>query len=249
MKIKNWLALGLFIWGMGFALSSLYFWVNTNPTLSGKDQTTGKVIRKIGKKGCPVVEYQHLEVARQFRSKECGLGTPDLGEEVTVLYDPKDAKSGFIARDSPINLFLFLMIMGFGGIFFAFKIKNHKKERVRRGRGELLFSQEGASGRSHKSLITKLGGANRILIVEVDSEGLHTSFIYPFSLLSGLMKQYDLEHSIPFSNLRSLELKKGLLGPSVFIDFENSHGESKKLELRLSEPQKLIEVLQQRMSA
>ena len=248
MKIKNWISLGLFLWGFIFGFASLYFWVNTNSTLSGRQQAQGQVIKRIGK-GCPVVEYEYLGAKRSFRSRVCGLGTPSVGDTVTVLYEASEPKSGFVAIPSPINRFLFMMMFGFTAIFVAFKIKNHNRDNLRRGRGTLLFSQEGASGRSHKSLITKLGGANRILIVEVDSEGLHTSFIYPFSLLSGMMKQYDLEHSIPFASLTTVEIKKGLMGPSVMIEFSNSRGEACTLELKVSEPQALVNILQQRQSA
>jgi len=58
---------------------------------------------------------------------------------------------------------------------------------------ELLFQEKSASGNSHKSFITRLGGAHNCLRIVVTREEVWVTTYFPFTAFVGF---YDLEHRI-----------------------------------------------------
>ena len=69
---------------------------------------------------------------------------------------------------------------------------------------EVVFVEKFASGSSHKSWKTRLGGASNCLTVIVTRSQLAVTTFFPFTALAGT---YDLEHVVPISNITALTPK------------------------------------------
>jgi hypothetical protein len=90
----------------------------------------------------------------------------------------------------------------------------------------VLYRERFASGCSHRSLLTRFGGAQNVLrVVLTDSE----LWITTIALFRGIAGFYDLEHRIPVANIANIEDR----GRSLLIDFDRGNGTLGRLELRL----------------
>jgi hypothetical protein len=92
--------------------------------------------------------------------------------------------------------------------------------RVRKGRyifrppfPNAVFCETWASGRSHRSLLTRLVGANRCLWVAVTPDELLVGLHFPFSLFF-LPESYGLEYRASGSEIASVELRQSMFGRS-----------------------------------
>ena len=97
---------------------------------------------------------------------------------------------------------------------------------------DIQFSEKGASGWSHKNVVTKAGGARNCLIVELGRAGLWIRPFFPFNLMF-LPELCDLEHYIPREKIRAVTPQQGIRGKSVVVDFTSEKGINKRVELRL----------------
>jgi hypothetical protein len=108
---------------------------------------------------------------------------------------------------------------------------------------DLRFSELGASGRSYKNFITKLGGARGCLVVKLGRQGLLVRPFFPFNLMF-LPEIYDLEHFIPREKIRNVKPVKGFFGKYVLIDFETERGQQKRIELRLRKQDEFLKAME-----
>ena len=91
---------------------------------------------------------------------------------------------------------------------------------------EVVFSERFASGSSHKSWITRLGGAKNCLTVIVTKSQLAITTFFPFTAFAGI---YDLEHLIPLSDINGVAPR----GKITEIEFMRRDGTRCKVSLRL----------------
>ncbi len=98
---------------------------------------------------------------------------------------------------------------------------------------KILFEEKMASGRSHKSVITKLGGGRNCLNIIVTSDELWITAVFPFNLVAFY---YDGIHKIPLSLIR----KTYKSGKSVFVEFQRKNGSPGKFELQLKNPNNFL---------
>ena len=90
----------------------------------------------------------------------------------------------------------------------------------------VAFRERFASGASHRSWSTRLGGVSNCLTVVLTDSELWVTTFFPFTAIAGF---YDLEHRIPTKSLSHVTQK----GKSVTIDFEMPEGDRRRIVLRL----------------
>jgi hypothetical protein len=102
----------------------------------------------------------------------------------------------------------------------------------------VLHRERFASGCSHRSLLTRLGGARNMLdVVLTDTELWVTTFAY----LRGISVKYDLDYRIPLIDVVSVE--KSWMR-SVVIHFHRSDRTTEKLQLWLRDREEFLAKLQ-----
>ena len=94
----------------------------------------------------------------------------------------------------------------------------------------IKFREKYASGHSSKSLVTRLGGATRVLDVIVTTQELWIKGMWPMFTFIG--SKYDLTHRVPLSSVRNVRAE----GERVFFDIANESGLESPIELRLRDP-------------
>lgn len=97
----------------------------------------------------------------------------------------------------------------------------------------LLFREKGVSGKSNKSILTKLGGANNILDVILTKDEL---WVRCPLLFAGFGKTYDLLHKVKLNSIHSAEL----IGNNVVVAFKAENGFETTLDLRIKKAQDFI---------
>jgi hypothetical protein len=102
-----------------------------------------------------------------------------------------------------------------------------------------IFSESGASGYSEKSLMTRLGGASRCLLVWASRSELSIQSTFPFSVITYDYNN-DLRHRIPLRNISSVERRAD---STVRVAFADTEGVTHSLVLRLKRPDGLIAAL------
>ena len=101
----------------------------------------------------------------------------------------------------------------------------------------IVFRERGASGYSTKSMITRFGGASRVLDVIVTTGELWIKGIWPAFTYIGTM--YDLTHRVPLANIREATA----VGQRVSVRFVSSAATETNVELRLRDPKGFLEAL------
>ncbi len=101
----------------------------------------------------------------------------------------------------------------------------------------ILFEEKWTSGRSLKSLLTRLGGANNCLHVTVTEDELWVTPHFPFSAFGGKL---DLDHRIARDDIESVAKRRW----SIRVDYATPVGEPRSIDLRLRRPQKFLDALQ-----
>ena len=133
--------------------------------------------------------------------------------------------------------FLFALVWNVVGIAFLLW------RRSRRGPAfpsletvNVLFRERFASGASHRSWITRLGGASNCLTVVLSDSELWVTTFLPFTAFAGF---YDLEHRIQLESLTTVSQQ----GKSVTIDFDMPDGDRRRIVLRLRRAKEFMAVL------
>lgn len=139
------------------------------------------------------------------------------------------------------NFLLFFMIClawTVGGLVILYLIQRAKGKAVPDvPREEILFSERGASGFSHKNLLSRLGGARHCLIVVLGKDILTISVAFPFSLVDAV-GTFDLHHAIPIARITRIAPGNQ---DTVIVEFRSETGEEKRLELNLSRGNEFLE--------
>lgn len=109
---------------------------------------------------------------------------------------------------------------------------------------DILFREWRASGASHRSFFTRLGGARNCLVVTVTKTELHVYPIFPFNLMF-LPQINDLEHHIPLDRITNITIKKGFLRRrTLIVDFFGEDCGKKEIELTLKSPDDFLSALE-----
>ena len=103
------------------------------------------------------------------------------------------------------------------------------------------FSETWTSGRSKRSVLSRLGGANSCLMVVVTDKALEVHPHFPFSLFGA--DEFGLDQTIPRDRIIRTSEAGELLGRTVEVEFED-RGNRQTVELRLREPKRFLEALQ-----
>lgn len=102
-----------------------------------------------------------------------------------------------------------------------------------------LFKETFVSGHSHRSWLTRYGGAARALVVAVTNQELIVRPIFPATLIFRLPEVTGLEHRIPASEIHEVHSTEA----RVDVDFTNEHGTKETLTLRVEDQSGLLNAL------
>jgi len=117
-------------------------------------------------------------------------------------------------------------IIAFGYLFYKRKKRGSIFPDV--SENDIMFSEKTASGRSHKSIFTRYGGANNCLKIIITNEELWITSWFPFSLL---IEKFDLEHRIKKDQITDIEQLKKMTKNSFIIHFKTDDNSEKTIEL------------------
>jgi hypothetical protein len=137
-------------------------------------------------------------------------------------------------------LLFFLGIIAWNIVAFSFLAWRRQKRGLvfpKTTDEDIVFSESKASGSSHKSLITRMAGASRCLIVLVNKSTLAITTPFPFYVFNGM---YDLDHIIPLSSIEKIERHKG----TTNLEYRREDGSIAKLSLRLRDSERFEESIQ-----
>lgn len=98
------------------------------------------------------------------------------------------------------------------------------------------FSESFASGYSHRSWITRLGGASNCLVVAVAGGRLIVRPMFPFNLMRPATR--DLEHEVPLSALSRIDRD----GTAVRLFFRGPQGDE-EISVIVKEPGAFVRAL------
>lgn len=101
---------------------------------------------------------------------------------------------------------------------------------------DVVFAERFASGASHKSWMTRMGGAANCLTVIVTESHLVTTTFFPFTAFAGF---YDLEHLIPILDITGLSSDSKI----TEVEFKRTDGTDGKLTLRLRNSPDFIQTI------
>jgi len=141
--------------------------------------------------------------------------------------------------DNFFLLFAIALIWNVVGVgFMLWKRKKRGLALPKASDPDVVFSERFASGSSHKSWITRLGGASNCLTIIVTRSQLAITTFFPFTAFAGTC---DLEHLIPNSDITNLIPK----GRVTELEFRRSDGTRRKLSLRLRNTNGFLRALQE----
>lgn len=107
-----------------------------------------------------------------------------------------------------------------------------------------LFLETWRSGRSLRSPITRLGGANDCVWVAVHDGALLVGPHFPFTLVF-LPEIYGLEYAVPGDAVRSVERADGVLARGrVRVTIERRPGDEESFEVSLRDPDGFVRAIE-----
>jgi hypothetical protein len=109
------------------------------------------------------------------------------------------------------------------------------------------YRQTNASGNSHRSWITSLGGASGCLVVQVTEDELDIHPFPPFNWFF-LPEIYGLEYRVPLSSVRSAELRKVFFRKAVDVVVTTPERGDEKVTLYLAYPEEFLAALGERVT-
>ena len=134
---------------------------------------------------------------------------------------------GVFAAFSVLTLCLSIAVFHFGGRKAEAAFRAQPNETVR-------FRERFASGHSKRSIITKMGGASRVLEIVVTNRELWIKGIWPMFTLIGT--KYDLTHKVPLSRIRRVAAN----GKKVEVWFAAASGRECHVELLLKDTKSFV---------
>jgi hypothetical protein len=129
---------------------------------------------------------------------------------------------GAFAAFFGLVLLLNIVVFHFGGRKAEAPFRAQPGDKVR-------FRERGASGHSKRSIITKMGGASRVLEVVVTNRELWIKGIWPMFTFIGT--KYDLTHKVPLSQIRRVAAR----GAAAEVWFADASGRECHVELQLKD--------------
>ena len=103
-----------------------------------------------------------------------------------------------------------------------------------------LHREHAASGYSHRSLLTKLGGVARKVELTVTHSDLLVDVAYPFALVA---EQVDLTHRIALSSIEGVAARRVQHGLECIITFRNRDGIQQMLSIFPEAPDRFLQAL------
>ena len=107
---------------------------------------------------------------------------------------------------------------------------------------DALFLEKRASGNSHRTWYTKLGGARNALAVAVTPSHLVVRPLFPFNLMF-LPEIYGLEATVPLDQVRAIEHGRQFGRDVVDVEFEGASGEVERYSLGLRRQDEFLSAL------
>lgn len=138
-------------------------------------------------------------------------------------------------------LLLFAIALVWNAVGFGWMLWKRKKSGFTLPKAsdpDVVFCERFASGSSHKTWLTRLGGASNCLTVIVTRSQLAIKMFFPFSAFAS---RCDLEHLIPISDITSLTPK----GRITELEFRRSDGTRRTLSLRLRKTNGFMRAIQE----
>jgi hypothetical protein len=139
---------------------------------------------------------------------------------------------------SVVLLAVFLWVGGFVLASILLRLRAGRPI-ITRAPEHAVFLQRSGSGRSERSWLTRLGGANNCLMVAVTEHELHIVPMFPFNLMF-MPEVWDLEHRIRRRDIRSVTPGSGRW---VRIEWQSSGAGRKAFRLRVRQPEALLQAL------
>ncbi len=140
-----------------------------------------------------------------------------------------------------IWLFLFCLVWVVVG--FGWRYVRHKRTGVvfpSVPAEQIRFEERTASGCSHKTMFTRLGGARNCLHVTVTDAEVWIGPIFPFSILA---QQFDMEHRLPRASITRVQPTQSVFVRSLLLDYRDEHGQAHRLSLVLRKPEEFLRAL------
>jgi hypothetical protein len=104
-----------------------------------------------------------------------------------------------------------------------------------RKRASVKFRQSNASGNSHRTWYTRIGGASNCLVVQVTENELDIHPSVPFNWLF-LPEIYGLEYKIPLDQIVSAHQVKKIFREMIELEFRTKEGKIEGISLWLKRP-------------
>lgn len=154
--------------------------------------------------------------------------------------DPADVVEGYF-KFLPILMGVsVLWLGGCIGASVAYR-RSRGKPIVFTGVDGAAYVETTASGHSHRTWYTRLGGASRVLVVAVAGRRLIIRPRFPFNLMF-LPEVYGLEYEVPVDQITSVQPREGRSG-RVDLQFRDATNDLQGVTLYLRAPDRFIETL------
>jgi len=141
----------------------------------------------------------------------------------------------------PEGVLVVLWILGWIGASIAYR-KARGKPVLFIGVPGASYQQRGTSGYSHRSWLTKLGGASGCLVVAVANGRLIIRPFFPFNLMF-LPEIYGLEYDVPLESILDARRVASLLRRRIDLEFRDTLGQTERISLYLRDPEKFLATL------
>ncbi len=126
-----------------------------------------------------------------------------------------------------LNLGAMLLVLW----IFAMRWRHHKRHGIvfpQVSSDRIRFHEVRASGSSHKTTFTRLGGPAGCLQVTVTDDEVWVRSGFPFNVIGSLS---DMEHRIPRASIISVQPSDS--GRSLLLDYRDQQGQTHRLSLLL----------------
>lgn len=133
-------------------------------------------------------------------------------------------------------IWMFLFCLVWVVIGFGWRYYRHKKTGVvfpHVSPEHIRFEERAASGCSHKTMFTRLGGARNCLHVTVTDAEVWIRPVFPFTILA---QQFDMEHRIPKESITGIQPTQPGFVRRLLIDYRDERGQTHRLSLLLRKP-------------
>jgi hypothetical protein len=104
----------------------------------------------------------------------------------------------------------------------------------------VYFHEGTASGSSHRTVFTRLGGANRCLRVTVTGTEVWVRPSPPFNIFAQI---FDMAHRIPRASIVRVQPGKTLWVRRLILDYRDQTGQIHRLSLALRDPDAFLRAL------